>query len=218
MTYWQGDDSKNNTQHVQIVCKTIIDLKIQNHVLSTKDMSFFILCCKRTLMKFLCYIYTQVFITSCKSMPIAVSVQGARKSQLWCILITDETCVNFRRQTRQSDTSMSKYVLWDISDFCGSKSHQMILVTLSLGGRKSPKRKQNDVFKNSSSIEDVVTYKKVNKKERETNVFEDIHVGFFQMLNSHGKSKQASKTMYISRIYELKFLFIGLKMRKTLVP
>ena len=69
------------------------------------------------------------------------------------------------RQTEQSDTSMSKYSLRDISYFCGSKIHQMTLVTRSVGGRKSEKRKQSDLFKSYSSTVAALTFKKVTKKE-----------------------------------------------------
>ena len=37
--------------------------------------------------RFLCFIYTQGFTTSCKSISNAVSVQSARKSQCWCVMI-----------------------------------------------------------------------------------------------------------------------------------
>ena len=63
------------------------DLKIENLVLSMKDILFCILCCKQTFIEFLCFIYTQGFTTSCKSIPNAVSVQSARKSQCWCVMI-----------------------------------------------------------------------------------------------------------------------------------
>ena len=65
----------------------INDSKIENLVLSTKDILFCILCCKQTFIEFLCFIYTQGFTTSCKSLPVAVSVQSARKSQFWCVMI-----------------------------------------------------------------------------------------------------------------------------------
>ena len=63
------------------------DLKIENLVLSMKDILFCILCCKQTFIEFLCFIYTQGFTTSCKSISNAVSVQSARKSQCWCVMI-----------------------------------------------------------------------------------------------------------------------------------
>ena len=63
------------------------DSKIENLVLSTKNILFCILCCKQTFIEFLCFIYTQGFTTSCKSMPYAISVQSARKSQFWCVMI-----------------------------------------------------------------------------------------------------------------------------------
>ena len=63
------------------------DSKIENLVLSTKDILFCILCCKQTFIEFLCFIYTQGFTTSCKSISNAVSVQSARKSQCWCVMI-----------------------------------------------------------------------------------------------------------------------------------
>ena len=63
------------------------DSKIENLVLSTKNILFCILCCKQTFIEFLCFIYTQGFTTSCKSISNAVSVQSARKSQCWCVMI-----------------------------------------------------------------------------------------------------------------------------------
>ena len=63
------------------------DSKIENLVLSTKNILFCILCWKQTFIEFLCFIYTQGFTTSCKSISNAVSVQSARKSQCWCVMI-----------------------------------------------------------------------------------------------------------------------------------
>ena len=63
------------------------DSKIKNLVLSKKSMLFCILCCKRTFIEFLCFIYTQRFTTSCKYIPVGTFAQSARISQFWCVMI-----------------------------------------------------------------------------------------------------------------------------------